>query len=273
MLVTEAAHGQVTRSVDLAAARIDAPLPFHRGFRLRVPVPKEVVSIDLAFFPAAIPTCDRDVAFPCSPGGKVLIPGPIVRTPIELTIPPLPPDMPYVFRFTLTDTQGRVQVVDVKATATTTLSDKLHTDIGVYGTTARQLDFVGAGTSLHLFLGPTNADIELNYLTRFDQITRRVSVFAGFATKLHSKSGTSVEAVLPFGSPVVGVGFWPISDGPLRFARHLRLSYGMMWFQQESANPLIDSKITKHVPVASVSFDAGFTPALASLAALLGAKK
>lgn len=100
-----------------------------------------------------------------------------------------------------------------------------------------------------------------------------MSLFGGFATKLSVRGSTSFESIYSFGTPVVGIGFWPLFDNGFAWARAFRINYGMMWFEQKNGNPLLDSKIRTHAPVLSVTVNTSLAPALVPLAALIGVPK
>ena len=77
---------------------------------------------------------------------------------------------------------------------------------------------------------------------------QRISVFAGLSFQ-EIASERNVENVLSIGTPIIGIGIrgFPYirrSDNAYyrRIAQPIRINFGLVWFNQDIANPLVNEK-------------------------------
>lgn len=258
-----------TIKVDLLASSFDAAPPFDRPFVLRVAVPDGVEKLRFEWGPV-----DRNaekIARRPSGYSERSVSGVITRKEVVFAMPPLPANVPYLFTFILRAPNGATETVLIEQAANSSLKHRLHTDVGLIWTNARQLEYWGAGSNVHFYAMPVDPEMETDSLAGLEKILKRVSLFVGLSAKLHA--GKPFESLLSTGTPVVGIGLWPMSNALPSALRNFRLNFGMIWFEQESANPLVDSRATKHAPVVTVTFNTSLQPALLPLATLLGLGK
>jgi hypothetical protein len=150
--------------------------------------------------------------------------------------------------------------VNIQGDAPSRFQDHFHADFGLMRSFHAQ--YVGVTSNAHFYLAPINPNEDLTDLEDdvWQNFTKRVSVFAGLALQELS-SEADVDALFKVGSPVAGIGvrgflYWPGMSPRLRpLLQPLRLNTGVVWFEQDDANPLIDEKIRKRDWFISITGD------------------
>lgn len=154
-------------------------------------------------------------------------------------------------------------------------SQRFDTDLGMAW--APGAEYIGATSGVHFFfMRPINKKLDLAELGFWKSIPHRLSLYGGLAVN-ELGSGNDVKSALSVGSPMLGVGirgplYWS-KDTPFAWAlRPIRLNTGIIWFEQDDPNPLVDETALKRDWFWSVTADIDLKTILGPFVALLTPK-
>jgi hypothetical protein len=221
---------------------------------------------------------------------------------VDFPIHPLDADKEYLFEFTLYEphpkqklpVQGVAPVCSffedqkkvnpsafmttdsfsIRASTQTDYTQRFDTDIGIVHSS--QAGYTGFASNVHFHLWPLNKSADLADFGFFESLKRRISVFGGLAvTKLGAEE--DVTHLMGVGSPMVGLGFrapfyWQGLEPPFLpgwLIRPMRLNAGVIWFNQDDPNPLVDETTVKHDAFVSLSYDVDVKSILGPFVSLL----
>lgn len=175
-----------------------------------------------------------------------------------------------------------VETYVVNARARATLASHFQTDIGISLPIGRA-ETMSLVTGARFYFVPqvTGGDLLDPSVPQgmWSQLARRASLFASISVfDLYSGSDASVKKLGPLGAPSVGVSlhgflYWGnMNSSPFlqRFIQPLHLNAGVMFFQQEDANPIVDTERRKWDYFISISADVSFKQVLGPIGKLFG---
>lgn len=163
----------------------------------------------------------------------------------------------------------------VRGETPTDYKQRFDNDVGIVHTD--RFGYTGFVSDLHYYFTPINKNEDLGdpELGLGGQLVRRVSVMAGLAVKLDSRS--EVDNVLSFGTPMAGIGirgplYWPStkphSPQYRSFFQPMRLNVGIIWFKQKDANPLSSATHIKRDLFVSLTADVALKTVLGPFASV-----
>ncbi len=249
-----------TVAVDLASGTFSQKLPFDESFFIRIPLPERTDSIQFSYGEALL-NDDGDYDFVVannSPGS--IVPNPFFPAKeVSVEIEPLKPKRQYLFRFiayrTTIDSTLAPPVrtvtsgtMDVIGRTETSISNRLQTDFGV--ARSREAGYWGVVSNAHFYFVPVNKNADACVRqTPLMYLAKRISIFGGLSV-LKIASEAEVEHLFGIGTPVVGIG-----ARDLPYLGPIRLNAGVIWFEQDDANPLVTERVRKHDLFLSVTSD------------------
>lgn len=152
-------------------------------------------------------------------------------------------------------------------------------DLGVM--TSFNADYTGLVTAVHLHPLPYNrsADLYDHGSGLLRQLGTRLSLFGGISPiEIHSGAEQPIKKTA-LGVPVVGVGvrgilYWTPNGGGFydRFIQPIRLDAGVMFFDQDDPNPLVDKNIARRDVFVALTADIELKDVLGPIAGLFGIK-
>lgn len=152
-------------------------------------------------------------------------------------------------------------------------ANHFDTDFGVFMTHHNPgPGYIGAGTNVHFYLSAVNKkERGFRRTSLRDQLFKRVSLFAGLSfVTLQAKE--EVKNRYDVGNPLFGLGIKPRFRGRGEYWNFFGLNAGLVYFQQDAANPLVTDGKIKHAPFVSITGDITLKELLGPLATLLGVK-
>lgn len=152
------------------------------------------------------------------------------------------------------------------------------TDLGVMGTPTA--GYLGVVTGVHFHLAPVRKDVDLFDPTvpPMQRLGRRFSVYAGISPVEIWHAADQPIQKTRLGIPVVGLGFrgplyWQESGGTWgQVGPLMRLNTGVMFFDQDAANPLVTEPRAKRDFFVSLTADLEISSVLGPLLGVLGVK-
>lgn len=181
----------------------------------------------------------------------------------------LTPDVKYLFCFNLSTTTDDPDygimrpLIEVVGAAPSSFVHHVHQDFGFVW--APKADYFGAASTLHFYAVPVNKMA----LPQGLELEKRISLFVGIVFQklfapgsdiFHpSRDDKPVENLLSIGSPVVGIGIRPGFGSTGRYIWQkvvgFRLNFGLVFFNQTDANPLVNEKRLKAAYTINVTYD------------------
>lgn len=163
--------------------------------------------------------------------------------------------------------------ITLTASARSQATQRFDADIGIGR--GGESGYVGLVSHAHFFpFAPINKKTDLAALNGVAaNLRQRVSIFAGLSLE-ELDADIDVEPLFGVGTPVAGVGirgflYWPGVPPRLQpVLQPLRLNVGVIWFEQESPNPLVSDKDLMHDVFFSVTADIELKNVLGPLLAL-----
>lgn len=145
------------------------------------------------------------------------------------------------------DPETKTKPFIVAERARAPFTSHFNTDFGVMH--APGANYWGITSALHFYpFSPINKKSDLMQFSGLQRWGQRISVFAGLSFQ-EIASERNVENVLSIGTPIIGIGIrgFPYirrSDNAYyrRIAQPIRINFGLVWFNQDIANPLVNEK-------------------------------
>lgn len=286
------AQSEPVVKVDLIAAEFESKIPFDQLFKLRVAVPEgttiDSIQYGLAKRESVPDSTARRVngsypfkrtvgLYDCTPTRPDLCANAVRPEPrkvikikdVVFSIQPLKPNKEYLFKFYVRAPE--VEVVKILANPATSFKDQFDSDFGFLYAPSPGPGYFGAGSNVHVYAVPVNKDQDPADFRGFrDQFLKRVSVFAGLSF-LKIKSTAQVHHLFATGTPVWGIGVRPLLSRR-DLTRLVRLNIGMMHFEQDAANPLLEERVRKRAPFVGLTMDIALKEVIGPIAALVGLK-
>jgi hypothetical protein len=301
LIPSNTAAQQKTVAVNLAAEAFTGSVPYWEHFVIQGSLPDEATGVLLVYDQGQgrVRTAEWTRAMKGYDAGGFSIPG-----------GPLHPDRSYTFCFAvfgrlprqpagladegeellnlnrscndiLPDSAKRRRNVHrfaVTASPRSQWAEHFDTDLGVMRTA--KVGYTGVVTGAHFYLVPVRKDLDLidPFLTRSQEFWRRISFYAGVSpVQLYSTADQPIKGT-PVGIPVVGIGFrgplyWrPVEGLPGQFLQQMRLNAGVMFYEQDDENPIIEEDRAKRDVFLSLTVDLAIRDVIGPLAAALGLK-
>lgn len=153
----------------------------------------------------------------------------------------------------------------ISAETQASLAAHLDGDLGVLW--ARGAGYWGALTSLHVHAQPVESNLGWLWNTNeafWNALFQRLSVFGGISVAEFDSHADVEKKFDGIGSPVFGLGF--------RVHEDIRVSWGMIFFEQKDPNPLVDRSVGRQDNFAAATVNLDYKAIFGPLLTLLGIK-